>query len=114
MSGRSAVGWLAAAKNSGYRVKAYFLWVADVELTLRRIRQRVVEGGHSIEPEVSRRRFFKTIQNLFSIYRPLFDSWRLFENEVSPRLLALEKAGRLVVRDPKRFDRIMAEAEIVL
>jgi len=115
LSGRTAVGWLRSAKQSGYSLKGYFLWVADVEMTLRRIRKRVVEGGHAIEPEVSRRRFLKTIQNFFTIYRPLFDSWRLFENdEASPRLLALEKGGRMVVRDPQRFDRIMAEAEIVL
>jgi predicted ABC-type ATPase len=114
MSGRSAAGWLAEAKKSGYTAKGYFLWVADVEMTLRRIRKRVVEGGHSIEPDISRRRFFKTIRNFFAIYRPLFDSWRLFENDETPRLLALEKAGRMVVRDPQRFDRIMSEAEIVL
>lgn len=115
MSGRSAVGWLSAAKKNGYTIKGYFLWVADVEMTLRRIRKRVVEGGHAIEPEVSRRRFFKTIQYFFSIYRPVFDSWRLFENdEVSPRLLALEKSGRMVVRDTKRFEQILSEAQIDL
>lgn len=115
MSGRSAVGWLTAAKQSGYAIKGYFLWVADVEMTLRRIQKRVAQGGHAIEPEVSRRRFFKTIQNFFAMYRPLFDSWRLFENdEVAPRLLALEKTGRMVVRDAKRFEQIVAEAQIAL
>lgn len=114
MSGRSAVGWLKAAKQSGYVIKGYFLWVADVEMTLHRIRRRVIEGGHLIEPEISRRRFFKTIQNFFTIYRPLFDSWRLFENDATPHLLALTKAGRMVVRDPQRFERILLEAEIGL
>ena len=115
LSGRSAVNWLTSARTQGYRLKGYFLWVRDVETTLDRICQRVTEGGHNIQPEVSRRRFHKTIQSFFAIYRPLFGSWRLFENDgLAPRLLALEKNGRLVLRDPKGFERTITEAGINL
>ena len=75
----------------------------------------MTEGGHNIPEDVSRRRFFKTIQNFFAIYRPLLTSWKLFQNEVPGlRLLAVEKHGRLVIRDPVRFAEIRKEAEIVL
>jgi predicted ABC-type ATPase len=112
MSGRTAVGWLRDARESGYILKAYFLWVRHPETTINRIRQRVTEGGHNIAEDVSRRRFFKTIQNFFSIYRPLMHSWKLFQNELAgPRLLAVEKLGRLIVRDRARFAEIQKEAE---
>ena len=115
MSGRTAVGWLREARDAGYLIKTYFLWVRDPETTIRRIRQRVVEGGHNITEDVSRRRFFKTIHNFFALYRPLMSSWKLLENEESgPRLLAVEKQGRLVVRDPARLARIEHEAEFEL
>jgi predicted ABC-type ATPase len=105
MSGRTAVAWLKSAKESGYELKCYFLWAKNVETTLNRIRQRVVEGGHNIEPEVSRRRFYKTLQNFISVYRPLFNSWKLFANDADGlRLIAVEKNGRLVVRDQEAFD----------
>lgn len=81
MSGRSAVVWLRNAKSQGYKVKRYFLWVRDVVTTIHRVQRRVVQGGHNIEPEVSWRRFYKTLQNFFQIYRPVFDTWRLFEND---------------------------------
>src|SRR6267142_2182209 len=104
MSGKTAVGWLRQAREAGYTVKAYFLWVRHPETTISRIRQRVTEGGHNIPEDVSRRRFFKTIQNFFSLYRPLMHTWKLFQNELpGPRLLAFEKEGRLVLRDPTRF-----------
>jgi predicted ABC-type ATPase len=113
MSGRTAVGWLRQASEAGYVLKAYFLWVRNPETTIRRIRQRVVEGGHDISEEVSRRRFFKTIQNFFAVYRPLMTSWKLLQTELpGPRLLAVEKSGRLVVRDPVQFAQIQKEAEI--
>jgi predicted ABC-type ATPase len=115
MSGKTAAGWLREARASGFLLKAYFLWVRNPETTIRRIRQRVVEGGHNIPEEVSRRRFFKTIQNFFAIYRPVMTGWKLFQNELpGPRLVALEKNGRLIVRDRGRFAQIQTEAEIRL
>jgi predicted ABC-type ATPase len=72
----------------------------------------VTEGGHNIAEEVSRRRFFKTIQNFFTIYRPVMHSWKLFQNESSGRrLLAVEKCGRLVARDRARLAEIQQEAQ---
>lgn len=115
MSGRTAVRWLRQARNAGYFLKTYFLWVQQPEITIGRIRQRIVEGGHRIDEEVSRRRFFRTIQNFFEIYRPLMDSWKLLESDpAGPRLLAVEKGGRLVVRDRSRLDEIVREAGITL
>jgi predicted ABC-type ATPase len=115
MSGRSAVIWLRQAREVGFDLKAYFLWVRNPETTIRRIRQRVVEGGHNIAEEVSRRRFFKTIQNFFSVYRPVMTTWKLIQNELpGPRLVALEKHGRLVIRDPAQFAQLQREAEIKL
>jgi len=115
MSGKTAAVWLREAKKRGFVLKAYFLWVREPETTIRRIRQRVAEGGHNIPEEGSRRRFFKTIQNFFTIYRPLMTSWQLFQNELAgTRLVAVEKGGRLVLRDRIRFAQILSEAEIVL
>jgi predicted ABC-type ATPase len=113
MSGRSAIGWLREARTAGYVLKAYFLWVGDPEVVLRRIRQRVVEGGHNIAEQVSRRRFFKTIQNFLKLYRPMIDAWKLYDNDLpAPRLLAVEKLGRLVVRDQRQWSGILEAAQI--
>jgi hypothetical protein len=57
----------------------------------------------------------KTIQNFFEIYRPLMNTWKLFENDEPGRhLVAVEKSGRLAVRDAKQFARIQQEAELEL
>ena len=113
MSGRTSVIWLRQAREAGYVLKGYFLWVRNPETTIRRIRQRVIEGGHNISEEVSRRRFFKTIQNFFTVYRPLMTSWKLLQNELpGPRLLAVEKRGKLVVRDAHQFAQIQQESQI--
>jgi predicted ABC-type ATPase len=111
LSGKTALGWLKSARESGYQIKCYFLWARNVQITLDRIQQRVAEGGHNIVPEVSKRRFYKTLGNFFSVYRSVFTSWKLMANEGHGlRLIALEKNGRVVVRDRTAFDRIIREA----
>jgi predicted ABC-type ATPase len=113
MSGRSAVAWLRDARDAGYVLKTYFLWVRELDITIGRIKQRVVEGGHNIEEEVSRRRFYKTVQNFFSIYAPLMNTWKLYENDLdSPRLLAVGKEGRRAIRDKVGFAKALKAAEI--
>jgi predicted ABC-type ATPase len=115
MSGRTASGWLRDARNAGYILKAYFLWVREPEITIGRIKQRVVEGGHNIEEDVSRRRFYKTVQNFFSIYAPLMNTWKLYENDLDrPRLLAVGKDGRRAIRDKVGFAKALKAAEIEL
>jgi predicted ABC-type ATPase len=115
MSGRTAVNWIKSAKAAGYQIKCYFLWVRDVDTTLGRIRQRVREGGHNIDVDVSRRRFFKTIQNFFSIYRPLCDTWKLIANDgEAPRLLAVEKDGKLAIRDEEAIEIIARDTGVSL
>jgi predicted ABC-type ATPase len=94
MSGRTAATWLRDARSSSYFLKTYFLWVREPETTIARVHRRVTEGGHNIPEDVSRRRFYKTIQNFFHIYRPLMHSWKLIENNSwEPRLLAVRKPG---------------------
>jgi predicted ABC-type ATPase len=115
MSGRTAVGWLREARDAGYILKTYFLWVREPEITIGRIKQRVVEGGHNIQEDVSRRRFYKTVQNFFSIYAPLMNTWKLYENDLDrPRLLAVGKEGRRAIRDKVGFAKALKAAEIEL
>lgn len=115
MSGRSALHWLREAKAAGYFIKLMFVWIHSVEQSLERVRRRVLEDGHRVPEPDLRRRFLKTIRNFFSDYCPLADAWKLFDNSGdSPRLVALQKQGRIVVRDRSLFASILTQAEVTL
>jgi predicted ABC-type ATPase len=49
-------------------------------LALRRIATRVKQGGHDVERADVLRRFDRGRQNFENIYRPLADSWFLYDN----------------------------------
>ena len=112
LSGKTYVSLLQRFKQQGYAIHLFFLWVPSVELAIARIKNRVVEGGHDVPVTDVRRRFGRSVQNFFEVYRPLLDSWTLFDNSTTrPALIAEEKDGKLAVVDATLFAKISNTAE---
>jgi predicted ABC-type ATPase len=80
LSGLTYAARLKKWKASGYRVEMVFLKLASVRLALRRIADRVRQGGHSVPAADVRRRFDRGWRNFQTIYRPLADAWAVYDN----------------------------------
>ncbi len=92
-------------KKRGYEVHFFYLWVPSVELALSRIRGRVLLGGHDVPALDVRRRFDRSIRNFLVHYRPLADSWTLYDNTSAiPRIIASEERGQLQVGEAKLYN----------
>ena len=112
LSGKSYVPFLKQLREQGYAIHLFFLWIPTLELALARIQDRVRRGGHDIPEPVVKRRFHKGIQHLFGLYRPLLDSWALFDNsQAAPHLIAAENDGNLEVIDRVLYEQISKTAE---
>jgi predicted ABC-type ATPase len=104
LSGRTYMKLLQEMKKRGYLIHIFFLWISDVELALERIRLRVRNGGHHIPEDVVRRRFGRSLPNFLGSYKPLADSWTIFDNSGDlPQLIAFEESGKLEILDPNLF-----------
>ncbi|HMS30738.1 MAG TPA: hypothetical protein PKD32_12870 [Saprospiraceae bacterium] len=68
-----------------------FFWLQNIELAKERVKTRVLEGGHNIEPEIIDRRFKRGIKNLFDIYLPIIDGALIFDNSEGKHELIAEK-----------------------
>jgi predicted ABC-type ATPase len=79
------------AKSIGYTVTLLFFWLRTVDLAKERVKMRVAEGGHHIEPSVIERRYHRGIFNLFSLYIPLVDDVLIFDNSFGKYELLAEK-----------------------
>lgn len=106
LSTRSYKNRVVEAQEKGYRVTLLFFWLQNLELAKERVKIRVSEGGHNIEPEVIERRYIKGIKNLFDIYLPIVDGAFIFDNsEVQPELLADKQFGNeLNIVNEERFN----------
>jgi len=65
---------------SGYRAKLIFLKLSHEEAAIRRVAERVAQGGHSIPPDVISRRFVSGLRNFTTLYQPSVDAWQLIDN----------------------------------
>ena len=100
LSGKGYVNLFKDLKKKGYEIHLFFLWIPDPELAIERIADRVRRGGHKIPEDVVRRRFDRGLKNFFQIYRPLVDSWTIFDNSRDiPHLMAFEDSRKLKIID---------------
>jgi predicted ABC-type ATPase len=112
LSGKSYLRLLTHLKAQAYRIHLYFLWIKNVDIAIERIADRVRRGGHSVPQDVVRRRFKKGMVNLFRLYRPLLDSWVIFDNSSEiPYTIAFEKFGQLQIVDSDLFAELSRNLE---
>ena len=106
LSTRSYKNKIVEAKEKKYRVTLLFFWLQNIELAKERVKIRVSEGGHNIEPEVIERRYIRGIKNLFDIYLPVVDGALIFDNsEGKYELLADKKIdGLLNIVNEEKFN----------
>jgi predicted ABC-type ATPase len=64
----------------GYETTLVYLQLESVEESVARVRKRVEAGGHGIPEDAIRRRFDKSLSYFETIYKPLVDSWYLWES----------------------------------
>jgi predicted ABC-type ATPase len=91
LSTKSYKSKIKEAKDKGYRVTLLFFWLQNIELAKERVKIRVSEGGHNIEPEVIERRYIRGIKNLFDIYLPIVDGAFIFDNSEEQHELIADK-----------------------
>jgi predicted ABC-type ATPase len=87
-SGLTYAHRLQAWKRAGYRIDMVYLRLRSARLAVRRVAARVRQGGHYVPQADIVRRFSRGWENFEHIYRPLADSWAVYENSGrTPRLL---------------------------
>jgi predicted ABC-type ATPase len=90
LAGRTYAVWLNSLRESGYKVHLFYFWLNSVETAIARVAARVKKGGHHVPEATIRKRYGRSIQNLFSLYLPVVDSWKVYDNSPagSPLLVA--------------------------
>lgn len=91
LASRSFAPFLVDLKRNGYHVRLLYLWLAGADLAVSRVAQRVRRGGHAVREDIVRRRYASGLRNLYALYLPLADDWRIYDNSSHdvPRLVAI-------------------------
>ena len=103
---------ITAARKQGYTTTLLFFWLQSIELAKERVKTRVAEGGHTIEPAVIERRYQQGILNLFDSYLPLVDEAFIFDtSEGEPLLLAEKLNNKFRIISSQKYKQLRAYYE---
>jgi predicted ABC-type ATPase len=88
LSGLTYIARIKRWKSLGYRIEIVFLRLTSVQLAIHRIAIRVKQGGHNVPQKDVLRRYNRGWRNFELAYKPLADSWQIYDNSgVEPQLL---------------------------
>ena len=102
---------LKTPAGGGYRFHLAYFWLPAAEMAVARVGQRVRTGGHHVPELDVRRRYARGLWNFLHLYRPIADSWRLYNggNPTGPVLIAEADGDQMQVHDAAIWDRITTE-----
>lgn len=90
-AGKNYIKRLEEAKKKGYEVHLLFLWLHSPELAIKRVAERVKQGGHNIPKETIRSRYFAGLKNLFKHYLKLADTILIPDNSFDVQRIIARK-----------------------
>ena len=93
LSGKNHIKTIQKAKASNYQVVIIYSYLDNPLLCENRIKIRVLNGGHNIPKEDITRRFYRSKENFWNIYKDLADEWNLFYNGTSEYILVAQFAN---------------------
>jgi predicted ABC-type ATPase len=101
---RSYVQLISKAKQAGYRVTLFYIWLNSPQLAIQRVAERVRKGGHNIPQDVIVRRYHKGIENFFKLFKPICDRWLFVDNSNGIQPVIAEGSGG--------FDNLIENADL--
>jgi predicted ABC-type ATPase len=97
MSHKGKLKELAAARKKGYKIYLYFVCIDNPDINIERVKDRVKKGGHNVNPDKLRARYYSTLENLHPAIM-LADKVYLFDNsDKTPELIAEIENGKLKI-----------------
>ena len=86
---------LRQAKDAGYEIQAVFVLTCSSDINVRRVQERVRNGGHDVPEDKIRSRYNRSLKNLAKLVR-IADRTRVIDNSGTEPSLICEVVGTSV------------------
>lgn len=112
LASRSFAPFLAGLRARGYQISIFYFSLRNAGLAVRRVEMRVRLGGHGIPADVVRRRFVRSLINLFSLYLPIAHQWTVFDNSApeTTQIAASHNLEDVIVQEPDSWQKLQRMA----
>ena len=104
LSGKSMQRILTQAREAEYGITIAFIFLESAQACINRVRERVRKGGHDVPDGDVIRRFSRSKENFWNIYKDEADIWFLFYNsDAMFSMVALGEQNRYNVTNEEAF-----------
>jgi predicted ABC-type ATPase len=93
LSGNNVRKVIGKARAVGFSVEMHYIFCADINMNLRRIKYRVMQGGHHVPAEDVRRRYWRSLKNFVKIYIGLCDRIVIYDTTAGGLQVVAEKGS---------------------
>ena len=114
-AGRNYIKYLKEAKNKRYEINLVYLWLDNEDLAIKRVAQRVAQGGHHVPAEIIRRRYKLGVMNIIKHYLSVVDSVPFLDNSIieSQKIIARKSLDDdLKIEDMKIWEKMQRLANV--
>lgn len=80
LAGKYLLKVIEKAQQEGYVFKLFYVFLESPDVCIERIKNRVRLGGHFVPDDDVRRRYYRSKQHFWTVYKDLADEWSLFTN----------------------------------
>ena len=111
LSGKWLSSFLKQAKNEHYEIVCFYIFVCPLEILKYRIEERIKKGGHFVDFEIVKRRYKRSLNNFWYLYRTFFDKWELIDNTENFKPIAKGAKNIFEVEDEFVFKKFLELVE---
>jgi len=105
LAGKYTAKIIDKLKKQGYKIKMVYVFVETPQLSIERIKVRVRKGGHHVSDEDVIRRFSRSKENFWDVYRDMVDGWEVYNNSGKKFMpVAIGKGMNYIIIDNDMFE----------
>ena len=113
LSGRYLLKLIEKLRVKGYRIELLYIFLENPDVCIERIKERVLNGGHFVPDEAVIRRYFRSKDNFWNVYKALVDKWFLIYNsEFAFKEFCIGNKEGYTVLEQESFDNFMNGIEV--
>ena len=80
LSGKYLVKYIKQAQVNGFEVEMIYLFLEKYTTNILRVENRVLNGGHHVPKDDIIRRFYRSKEMFWNVYKMLVDKWTVYYN----------------------------------
>jgi len=106
LSGKYLIKYIQQAKKLHFQVSLIYLFLENPSTNISRVKNRVLNGGHNVPQDDIIRRFYRSKNMFYAIYKDIVDHWSIYynSNETFEKIAMNDK-----VLDHEKYNKFLGD-----